>query len=62
MFKKSAVLMSHLPYSLGLLSMMVVVTLLPNEMAVMGANYLVWRTYGGFLTISCVNRCVISNG
>ena len=43
MFKKSAVLMSHLPYSLGLLSMMVVVTLLPNEMAVMGANYLVWK-------------------
>ena len=44
MFKKSAVLMGHLPYSLGPLSMMVgVVTLLPNEMAAMGANYLVWK-------------------
>ena len=44
MFKKSAVLMGHLPYSLGPLSMMVeVVTLLPNEMVVMGANYFVWK-------------------
>ena len=44
MFKKSAVLMGHLPYSLGPLSMMVeVVTLLPNEMVVMGAKYFVWK-------------------
>ena len=44
MFKKSAVLMGHLPCSLGPLSMMVgVVTLLPNKMAAMGANYLVWK-------------------
>ena len=44
MFKKSAVLMGHLPYSLGSLSMMVeVVKLLPNEMAAMGANYFVWK-------------------
>ena len=44
MFKKSAVLMGHLPYSLGPLSMMVeVVTLLPNEMVVMEANYFVWK-------------------
>ena len=36
--------MGHLPYSLGLLSMMVgVVTFLPNEMATMGANYFVWK-------------------
>ena len=43
MFKKSAVLMGHLPYSLGPLSMMVgIVTLLPNIMAAMGANYFVW--------------------
>ena len=44
MFKKSAVLMGHLPYSLGPLSMMVgVITLLPNEITVMGANYFVWK-------------------
>ena len=44
MFKKSAVLMGHLPYSLGSLSMIVeVATLLPNEMAAMGANYFVWK-------------------
>ena len=53
MFKKSAALMGHLPYSLGLLSMMVVVTLLPNKMAAMGANYFVWknvwRTFNYFL-------------
>ena len=44
MFKMLAVLMGHLPYSLGPLSMTVgVVTLLPNEMAAMGANYFVWK-------------------
>ena len=42
MFKNSAVLMGHLPCSLGPLSMMVgVVTLLRNEVAAMGANYFV---------------------
>ena len=49
MFKKSAMLLGHLPYSLGLLSMMTgVVTLLPNEMVVMGANYFVWKNICGF--------------
>ena len=44
MFKKSTVLMGHLTCSLGPLSIMVgVVTLLPNEMAAMGVNYLVWK-------------------
>ena len=63
MFKKSAVLMGHLPYSLGPLSMMVgVVTLLPNKITMMGANYFVWKNIQQILTISCVNWCIISNG
>ena len=44
MFKKSTVLMGHLTYSLGPLSIMVgVVTLLQNKMAAMGVNYLAWK-------------------
>ena len=44
MFQKSAVLLGHLPYSLGPLSMMTgVVTLLPNKMVTMGAKYFVWK-------------------
>ena len=63
MFKKSAVLMGHLPYSLGSLSMMVgVIKLLPNKMAAMGVNYFVWKNIWWIFTISCVNQHVISNG
>ena len=49
--------MGHLPYSLGPLSMMVeVVTLLPNEMVVMGANYFVWKNIGrNFNYFFCVS-------